>query len=220
MSIVSRIYIVRHGETDSNRAGIVQGHLDTSLNAVGLGQAKQTADILSLVPFQFAFSSDLKRAAKTAEIIVSQHPDLSLQKQEALRERYMGEIEGKTAAWSGPTPSAESTPDFSKRAVQWWNRTIGQSVPATATGDPPTNVLVVSHGGFIGILLTTLPNSRKLQCAPGVSIGRCFNASISVVEVGADGKGTLVQFGDISHLTGQDLVETNVDELEIAVKRM
>lgn len=58
------IYIVRHGETDANREHIIQGQLDTSLNANGLSQAQQVADALQSIPFDMAFSSDLSRAVK------------------------------------------------------------------------------------------------------------------------------------------------------------
>lgn len=64
MPTIARIYIVRHGETDENRAGIMQGHLDTELNANGVEQAQVTADALEKVPFGAAYASDLSRAVK------------------------------------------------------------------------------------------------------------------------------------------------------------
>lgn len=65
---VARIYIVRHGETDANRQGIIQGHLDTELNAGGIEQAQRTASALENVPFTAAFSSDLRRAVKVRSV--------------------------------------------------------------------------------------------------------------------------------------------------------
>ena len=67
-AVVARIYIVRHGETDENRQGIMQGHLDTKLNAAGIEQAEFAANALERVPFQRAFSSDLDRAAKVRHV--------------------------------------------------------------------------------------------------------------------------------------------------------
>jgi len=81
------IHIVRHGETDENKHGIFQGHVDTVLNADGLVQAQRVAEALRSTPFNVAFSSDLKRAVKTAEAILLYHPAVHLQKVEALRER-------------------------------------------------------------------------------------------------------------------------------------
>lgn len=69
MTLVARVYIVRHGETDDNRRGIIQGHLDTPLNAAGVRQACLAADALADVPFDAAYTSDLSRARKVRNII-------------------------------------------------------------------------------------------------------------------------------------------------------
>lgn len=61
-----RFYIVRHGETDENRQRIIQGQLDTDLNAAGLEQAQLTAKALENVLFSAAYTSDLSRAQKAS----------------------------------------------------------------------------------------------------------------------------------------------------------
>ena len=58
------VLIVRHGETDENKQRIIQGQLNTVLNAVGLDQAQRVAGALRANPFDVAFSSDLNRAVK------------------------------------------------------------------------------------------------------------------------------------------------------------
>jgi hypothetical protein len=63
MTILARVFFVRHGETDSNRDRIVQGQLDTQLNATGLQQAAMTAEALRHITFDKAFTSDLQRAS-------------------------------------------------------------------------------------------------------------------------------------------------------------
>jgi broad specificity phosphatase PhoE len=63
------IHIVRHGETDENKHGIFQGHVDTVLNADGLVQAQWVAEALRSTPFNVAFSSDLKRAVKVQSYV-------------------------------------------------------------------------------------------------------------------------------------------------------
>lgn len=63
MSRIVNVYLVRHGETDENRAMIMQGQLDTKLNAAGLEQAQLAANALENVRFAAAYSSDLSRAA-------------------------------------------------------------------------------------------------------------------------------------------------------------
>lgn len=61
------VYLVRHGETTENRAGIMQGQRDTELNAAGLEQAQLAANALENVRFAAAHSSDLSRAVKVSE---------------------------------------------------------------------------------------------------------------------------------------------------------
>ena len=61
--VTARIYIVRHGETQENHSGIIQGQLDTELNDTGRRQANLVARALQEIPFDFAHTSDLKRAA-------------------------------------------------------------------------------------------------------------------------------------------------------------
>lgn len=60
------VYVVRHGETTYNAAGIIQGHIDSSLNELGEAQAVMVAQHLadSGIHFNQAYSSDLQRAKK------------------------------------------------------------------------------------------------------------------------------------------------------------
>lgn len=72
------------------------------------------------------------------------------------------------------------------------------------------DVLIVSHSGLIGVLLQTLCNGT-VQAEKGVRLTRCLNASITVIEIeAASGKGRIIRFSDVSHLT-VPVVEENVD---------
>ena len=62
--VVVRVYIVRHGETQENRDGIIQGQQDTFLNAIGSEQARMVGEALKDAKLGIAFSSDLSRAVK------------------------------------------------------------------------------------------------------------------------------------------------------------
>ena len=64
---VLRIYIVRHGETNENRTGIIQGQMDTVLNQEGIVQAHLCAEALKNMDFDLAFSSDLKRTVQVCK---------------------------------------------------------------------------------------------------------------------------------------------------------
>lgn len=67
MSILARVYIVRHGETNENALGIIQGQLDTKLNETGIMQARLVGEELKDIPFKQAFTSDLQRAWKVGD---------------------------------------------------------------------------------------------------------------------------------------------------------
>ncbi len=65
-----KLYLVRHGETQWNKEGRIQGHSDIPLNEYGKYLAKETARGLSRIPFDLAYTSPLIRAKETAEIIL------------------------------------------------------------------------------------------------------------------------------------------------------
>ena len=67
-----KIYLVRHGETDWNKVGRLQGQCDVQLNEHGISLAEKTANGLAGIPFDAAFSSPLCRAAETARIILGE----------------------------------------------------------------------------------------------------------------------------------------------------
>ena len=67
------ILFVRHGQTDCNINGIIQGHLDAPLNQTGIEQAEKTAEELKNTSIDIIYSSPLIRAKKTAEIINKYH---------------------------------------------------------------------------------------------------------------------------------------------------
>ncbi|KAJ6531598.1 phosphoglycerate mutase-like protein [Mycena vulgaris] len=216
---VARIYVVRHGETRENRESVIQGHLDTELNDAGLEQARRVADALRSVPFDVAYSSDLVRALKTAQIILGHRGDIEIRAEGELRERFLGDLQGKKA---GPgfqqAASVDATVEreevFAARAVGWWKKAIQRTL-ALPPREAAYNILVTSHGGFIHTLVRTLVGSGKARCAPGVVTVACRNTSVTIVEVERDGVGTIVQFGDVAHLTPKlkdEMVGTNVDE--------
>ncbi len=87
-------YIARHGQTDWNEKGLVQGHQDSLLTLLGEQQAKNLAIELYDINFDLAFSSDLLRAKRTAEIVVLEKK-LAVATTQALRERGYGKYEGQ-----------------------------------------------------------------------------------------------------------------------------
>lgn len=62
------VYLVRHGETDENRLGVIQGQLDTQLNNAGRQQVRHLASALENVEFQEVFVSSLSRAVEVCRV--------------------------------------------------------------------------------------------------------------------------------------------------------
>lgn len=89
------IVIFRHGQTDWNLAGRLQGSTDTELNTTGMAQAQALAERLLGFHFDVIVSSDLKRAFNTAQTVVSGR-GIEVQIDRRLRELGLGQAEGKT----------------------------------------------------------------------------------------------------------------------------
>lgn len=93
-------YFLRHGQTDWNVAGRLQGHTDIHLNETGHAQARAAAYAFSHVkddPITHVVASPLMRAQVTAQYI-AEHLRLPLTVDERLRERHYGPLEGLTRA--------------------------------------------------------------------------------------------------------------------------
>jgi probable phosphoglycerate mutase len=87
------LYFFRHGETDWNVEGRIQGHVDVPLNDKGRGQARSLVPILKKLGIQALLSSDLCRASETAELI-AKPLGLPVHVSEGLREVHFGRIQG------------------------------------------------------------------------------------------------------------------------------
>ena len=87
------LFLFRHGETDWNRQGRLQGHTDTPLNATGLAQAEALTERLRPHRLDAVMSSDLARAWTTARI-VAEGLGVPLISAPGLREANIGEAEG------------------------------------------------------------------------------------------------------------------------------
>jgi len=70
---MKKIFVIRHGETDSNREGRYLGRTDESLNAIGINQAKKLAEKTSNLNIEIIYCSPLKRAIETAKFIEINH---------------------------------------------------------------------------------------------------------------------------------------------------
>lgn len=89
-----KFYIIRHGQTNWNKEGRIQGKTDIELNEEGIKQAKEARKILENYNIDLIVASPLKRARKTAEII-NETKNVPIMFDKALEERGLGEFEGK-----------------------------------------------------------------------------------------------------------------------------
>lgn len=88
-----KIYFARHGQTEWNKAGILQGYLNSKLSEEGVAQAKTLAESLKDVKFDHIYSSDLSRAYDTA-MYVAKDRDMEVEKMEQFKEKHFGIWQG------------------------------------------------------------------------------------------------------------------------------
>ena len=155
-----RVTLLRHGQTEYNAGGRMQGHLDTMLTDEGRAQAAAAAPLLAGVRFDRIVTSDLTRALDTATA-VAEATGLRLSVDKRLRETHLGEWQGRTiaeieaddpgaiAAWrSDPRwtpPGGESRVDVVNRSLP-----VVAELDAEYADDPEERaVLLVAHGGMI-----------------------------------------------------------------------
>jgi len=160
--ILTTFYIIRHGQTDWNIQKLIQGHADIPLNSEGEKQAMQLSEKLRSVIFDKAFSSDLLRAHKTAEITLLEK-NIAIETTKLLRERCFGQIEGKPTQLihdleevfkqmteqqrkdHKPDPEFESDTEVISRIITFLRQ--------VAVAYPSKNILISTHGGVIRLLL-------------------------------------------------------------------
>ncbi|MCX6742843.1 MAG: histidine phosphatase family protein [Candidatus Parcubacteria bacterium] len=160
------LYLVRHGETEWNKNGIIQGQLDSPLTNEGLSQVKQTAQELKDIHFDAIFSSDLHRAQKSAEIIKLER-QLAIQTSKALRERTFGHYEGTSGEkyrekFQQLIEKVKQLSDEDHKAfkfdkdIESDEEVIGRFITQLreiAVAYPNKTVIVVTHGGCIRTFL-------------------------------------------------------------------
>lgn len=160
------IWLVRHGETDWNVAGRIQGWTDIPLNAAGTEQAKRLAQHFTDTQFEHIYSSDLARAKATAEAIAA-HCGREVTSDTLLREQYFGQSEGllrdeMKKAFPNGCEDAESPEELEKRVTQ-----VLQSISSRHSVGP---ILVTTHGGVVRAILRWL--GHQLSPITNTSITR------------------------------------------------
>lgn len=91
------IYVIRHGETNANKNGVLQGSSNWPLNEAGIKLAKMTGENMKGIKFDACFSSPLDRAKQTAELVLknSGNEDVKIEYDDRIKEINMGIYEGR-----------------------------------------------------------------------------------------------------------------------------
>ena len=161
---MTTILLARHGETDWNRDGIWQGWADPPLNETGRAQARALAEQLRSVPFDAVYSSDLRRAHETAEIVAAPHA-VPVVADAGLREIDIGSWSGLTRAEiderfpTGERPDGETRDQHAARVLD--------AVERIARANPGRRILLVTHGGTMRALhghVTDEPFHPMVNC--------------------------------------------------------
>lgn len=202
-----RLFVVRHGATSNNFEARYTGQLDSPLSALGEKQAVAVAERLRAIHFSVIVSSDLTRAATTADRIAEhQHSPAPrpVRRDAQLRELAMGAWEGRTYA-----DIVEAEPDVMR---MWQDDPVTRAPPGGETmrqlsdrvklalarwreEHPEGTVLWVTHGGVITALLCHLL---------GIGLERRWlfrrdNASITEFDLGKE-YAMLMRMNDTAHL--------------------
>jgi len=171
------IGLIRHGLTDWNAVGKIQGQSDIPLNDEGRLQAEMLADRLRQETYRwdYCITSNLSRAEETGKIIAAKLGIPLLDSDKRIRERAYGQVEGLTADereqkwgkdWNRLDLGQESDEQLQDRALAFL-----EELSMKYNGH---NVLIVSHGGFLAQLYNALYKDKYSE--------RIGNLSLTILE--------------------------------------
>ncbi|MDD6154066.1 MAG: histidine phosphatase family protein [Eubacteriales bacterium] len=203
-----KIYIIRHGETNANISGIVDGWVDIPLNSKGRKLAQITAKKMADIKFDKVISSPLKRAYETAEIILKYNDAESpvIETEDRLKEMYWGEWECLSLSPANfnipnkenfnkfytdpydfvPAEDGESIRDVVERTGEFYNELIHREDLKDST------ILLSTHGFAMRCLMQSVYKDTTDFWHGGVP----DNCAVQIIDV-RDG---------VSHLIGDDVV--------------
>jgi broad specificity phosphatase PhoE len=202
------LFLVRHARSDWNAQGRLQGHADSSLDDVGIAQARALAQVFRKQRIHAFYTSPAQRARQTAQILAQFHQQqyqASLKVDERLRERDVGVVTGLT--WSevhaqygdwakqvekdgweiAPPPEGENAHAVQSRMVE--------ALDSIIKANKYLNVVVVSHRGSLNIYLRHL-FKMPLLCNVRFHLD---NTAVTEVEI-REHRIQILQLGNIQHL--------------------
>ena len=196
---------MRHGQTEWNTEGRIQGHTDIGLSDRGCQQARTVARRLTPVPIDVAYTSDLCRASETAQIILAAR-DVPLYPTPRLREYQKGVFEGLTPEETSVrypelyAASLINDLDFAPPGGESIRQTSARMAALVAdlrARHPEETVLIVGHGGSLRSLVVALM-SLPLEANWRFVTANC---GLSIIDTYPD-NAVLRLYNDTSHLDG------------------
>ena len=178
-----KIYLMRHGETDWNKEGKLQGSADIPLNENGIRLAQETAQALKEIPFEAVYSSPLCRARKTAELMRLER-QIPIFEDARLKEMSFGRYEGNSiyqAAHDAENPlykfirepenfKAQDGENFSDVIARAQNFIDEVLLPAQKEY---STVLITAHGAFIRCFIRCIENRPLSAFWGGIPLKNC-----------------------------------------------
>lgn len=151
---MNTIYAARHGQTKDNLEKRILGSRPGSLTEEGIRQAGLLAKNIKDLRIGKIFSSDLARSVETARILLEFYPDLPIEYNGKLRERYFGSLEGKLITdidWEGFWNLPMKEKRYGAESLQEFTKRIAGFV-ASLPEKTDANILIISHIGVMNRL--------------------------------------------------------------------
>lgn len=211
-----RLLLVRHGESEWNATGRLQGQADPPLSELGRHQAAHMSARLVDEKIDAIVASDLQRAMDTARALATAI-QVDITPRVDLREVDLGSWTGisrdelerdNPGAWRSWRIEGIEGWEGGERYDQAMVR-VGEAIAGLAGQWQGKTVVAVTHGGCIRLATCHLLGMPAAELGRIMSIG---NASITEFLVEPDGTGRIVRLNDVAHL----LEETTADDLEPA----
>ena len=159
-----RLWLVRHGETEANVAGLYSGHAPTPLTERGIAQAQTLGTLLRNVPVDNVLCSELERARHTTQLILGDR-EIPVRKMPELNEMFFGDWEMRHhrdlaredaenyAVWCNDWQNATPT---NGEGFQAFSQRVERFIAQLADYKACQNLLVVSHQGVLSVLIARL----------------------------------------------------------------
>ena len=189
---MTSICLVRHGETDWNKEGRVQGSIDIPLNEDGILQAQECAEFLQQFSWDIIITSPLQRAKQTAEII-NEKLQIPFIVMDDFREKNYGDAEGMTIQERNTKFPDRKYPNEESRTIL--TDRVMNGINIIYKNYPNQKILLVAHGGVINAILADLSGGEI-----GSGKTKLVNACISNI-YHSDKKWSIKDYNQIAHLS-------------------